>query len=144
MYIIKNMEKLPNCSKMVERIYESIEYTPDYDDNLIIDEMREKITCKGCTDGNICLFLKMQGKSCKTLDCVKEKDVDYCFECDTFPCENLMPLADGANKYPHNMKMYNLCMMKRIGVDAWSDIAGDIRKTYFTKNIVIGEGGSKE
>jgi len=104
---------------------------------------KEKITCKGCSDGNICLFLTIQGKSCKTLDCVKGKGVDYCFNCDTFPCELLMPLADGASKYPHNIKMYNLCLMKRIGLDAWMEKAGDIRKTYYTKNIVIGEGGSK-
>jgi hypothetical protein len=104
---------------------------------------KEAIRCKGCIDGNICLFLKIQGKSCKTVDCVKKKGVDYCFECDTFPCEYLMPLANGADKFPHNMKLYNLCLMKRIGVDAWSEKAADIRKTYFKKEIVIGEGGSK-
>lgn len=103
---------------------------------------REQISCKGCVDGNRCLFLKIQGKSCKTLDCVNKKGVDYCFNCDTFPCEYLMPLADGAAKYPHNMKVYNLCLMKRIGLDAWIEKVGDIRKTYYTKNIVIGEGGA--
>lgn len=105
---------------------------------------KEKITCSGCIDGNICLLLKIHGKNCKTLDCVEKKGVDYCFNCDTFPCEYLMPLADGANKYPHNMKMYNLCLIKRIGIEAFIDRASDIRKTYYTKSILIGEGGSKE
>jgi len=104
---------------------------------------KEKISCEGCNDGNICLFLKMQGKRCKTVDCVKEKGVDYCFQCDTFPCEYLMPIADGADKFPQNIKLYNLCQMKRIGVDTWAEKAGDIRKTYFTKKMQIGEGGSK-
>ncbi len=104
---------------------------------------KELLTCKGCTEGNICTFLKLRGKSCKTLDCVKEKRVNYCFECDTFPCEYLMPLADGAEKFPQNIKLYNLCRMKRIGVDAWMEEVGDIRKTYFTKKMAIGEGGSK-
>ena len=94
---------------------------------------KELLTCKGCSEGNICTLLKLRGKSCKTLDCVKEKGVNYCFECDTFPCEYLMPLADGAEKFPQNIKLYNLCRMKRIGIDAWMEEVGDIRKTYFTK-----------
>ena len=124
-----------------------------YEDN-VTDEMqsrisaathipKERITCKGCVDGNQCLFIDIQGKECSTLKCVKEKGVDYCFQCDTFPCAFLMPLADSADKFPHNMKMYNLCLMKRIGVEEWAKQAGDIRKTYFTKKIQIGEGGSK-
>lgn len=104
----------------------------------------EEITCKGCVDGNQCLLLDFQGKKCKTLECVNKKGVDYCFNCDTFPCENLMPLANGAEKFPHNMKVYNLCMMKRLGIDAWAEKAGDIRKTYYSKKLIIGEGGSKE
>jgi hypothetical protein len=104
---------------------------------------KEEIKCLGCKDDNICLLLKIEGKNCKTLDCVKAKGVDYCFQCDTFPCEYLMPLADGADRFPQNIKLYNLCMMKRIGIDAWEESVKDIRKTYFTKKIVIGEGGSK-
>lgn len=102
---------------------------------------KEKIICKGCADGNICLFLKMQGKSCKTADCAKEKGVNYCYECTTFPCEYLMPIADGADKYPHNFKLYNLCQIKRIGIEAWAEKAADIRKTYYTNKLEIGKGG---
>lgn len=105
---------------------------------------KEMITCKGCVDGNICLFLKLQGKTCRTKECVDEKGVNYCFECINFPCAFLMPLADGANKFPQNIKLYNLCQMKKIGVDAWKELAADIRKTYFTKSIIIGEGGSQQ
>ncbi len=53
-----------------------------------------------------------------------------------------MPLADGAARLPHNIKLYNLCTMKKIGVDAWKDKAKDIRKTYFGTKAVIGDGGS--
>lgn len=105
---------------------------------------KEMITCKGCTDRNICLFLKIQGKRCKTADCAKEKGVNYCFQCSKFPCEYLMPLADGAAKYPHNIKLYNLCQMKKMGVGVWAEQASGIRKTYFSKRFVIGEGGSQD
>jgi hypothetical protein len=38
-------------------------------------------------------------------------------------------LADGADKYPHNMKVYNLCRIKKIGLDRWvEEEAGQIRK----------------
>lgn len=104
---------------------------------------REMISCAGCCNGNQCLFIQLGGKTCKTLDCVRKKGVDYCFQCDEFPCANLMPLADGAAKFPQNLKVYNLCTMKRIGVEAWIEQAADIRKTYYNKKLVIGEGGSK-
>jgi len=103
----------------------------------------EKVSCKGCCDGNQCLFITLAGKTCKTLECVNQKGVEFCFQCDTFPCDHLMPLADGAGKFPHNMKLYNLCLMKRIGVEAWQKQASQIRNTYFTKGMVIGEGGSQ-
>lgn len=103
---------------------------------------KDQISCKGCVDGNICLFLKINGQTCKTLDCVKEKGVDYCFECNDFPCAFLMPLANGAEKFPQNIKLYNLCMMKKIGIERWKKQAKWIREIYFSKKIVIGEGGS--
>jgi len=103
---------------------------------------KEEITCQGCSKDNICLLLKAHGKRCKTRDCVDKKGVDYCFECDTFPCEYLMPIADGSSKFPQNIKLYNLCTMKKIGVDAWAEKAKEIRKIYFTKSMAIGEGGS--
>ena len=108
-----------------------------------INVPKELIPCKGCTEGNICTLLKCRGQECKTLQCVQQKGVKYCFECDTFPCEYLMPIADGANKYPHNIKLYNLCRMKRIGIEAWIEEAAQIRETYFKKKIQIGKGGSK-
>lgn len=36
---------------------------------------KELISCKGCADGNQCLFLDLVGKKCKTLECIKEKGV---------------------------------------------------------------------
>lgn len=104
---------------------------------------KERITCKGCIDGNQCLMLDLRGEKCKTLTCVKEKGVDYCFQCDNFPCENLMPIADKAAVYPQNFKLYNLCMMKKLGVEGWLEIADEIRHTYYHQTMRIGMGGSK-
>lgn len=103
---------------------------------------KEKISCKGCIGGSKCLFLELQGKTCKTLDCINEKGHQLCNECSEFPCANLMPIADGADRYPHNMKVYNLCRMKTVGVEAWCEEVAGIRHAYFNKKMVIGEGGS--
>ena len=125
-------------------LYES-NITEEFINGLVarINIPKELLICKGCIEGNICTLLKLKGKSCKTVDCVRGKGVNYCFECDTFPCESLMPLADGAQKFPHNIKLYNLCQMKKLGVEAWAKEAASIRKTYFNKKLEIGEGGSK-
>jgi hypothetical protein len=104
---------------------------------------KEKVTCNGCKDGSMCLVLDIKGLKCKTLECVKSKGVDYCFECNDFPCEFLMPVADHASTAPHNFKLYNLCTIKRIGLDAFCEKATEIRKAYYGKQFGIGEGGSK-
>lgn len=105
---------------------------------------KELLACKGCTGEHQCVFLSIQGKKCKTKACAEEHEVDYCFECGDFPCDYLMPLADGASRLPHNIKVFNLCTMKRIGVEAWKDKALDIRDAYFKTEAKIGDGGSKE
>ena len=97
-------------------LYES-NITPEFQEmianKLKIPQNLEK--CKGSGNGSQCLFLDLQGKTCSTLKCAQEKGVKYCFECDEFPCMMLMPLADGASQYPHNIKLFNLCMMKKMG-----------------------------
>ncbi len=103
----------------------------------------EKITCNGCADRDYCLFLKFQGKRCKTLDCANEKGVKICCDCPDFPCILLMPLAKGAEKYPHNTKLFNLCTIKKSGIEEWKKQAAAIKKIYFTKNFEIGSGGDE-
>lgn len=102
------------------------------------------LACKGCTGEHQCVFLSIQGQTCKTKSCAEKHKVDFCFECSDCPCDYLMPLADGASRLPHNLKVYNLCTMKCIGVEAWKDRAKATRVAYFTTQAKIGDGGSKE
>jgi hypothetical protein len=123
-----------------------------YEDNLTNDfaEMihvkwnvpKDKIACKGCRlqDGKHFHL----PKGCATLDCVKAKDVELCCDCNDFPCEFLAPVADQAAKYPHNIKLINLCRIKKIGLDRWiEEEAGQIRKKYFTSKFAVGKGQSE-
>lgn len=100
----------------------------------------DKIPCKGCRvqDGK---HYHLPEGGCATLDCVKSKRVEFCFDCTEFPCAFLAPTADQANRYPHNMKLYNLCRIKKVGLERWIDEeAGEIRNKYFKGQFVVGKG----
>lgn len=120
-----------------------------YEDNLTDDfaEMihvkwgvpKEEIACKGCRRQDGKHFHLPQG--CATLNCVKARGVELCCDCDDFPCAFLAPVADLADQRPHNMKVYNLCRIKKIGLERWIDEeAGQIRKKYFTGKFSMGRG----
>jgi hypothetical protein len=99
----------------------------------------EAISCKGCRrqDGT---HWHLPPEGCATLTCAKEKNVDLCCQCAEFPCLLLAPLADGADRFPHNVKIYNLCRISEAGFEKWSEEAADIRKKYFTGKFVVGKG----
>ena len=97
----------------------------------------EEVACKGCrAESGKCRYAEFD---CATWACVQNKGVTYCFECSDFPCGLLAPSAKGAY-FPHNMKVYNLCRMKLIGVDAWIEESEDIRKRYYEGEFVVGKG----
>ncbi len=124
-----------------------------YKDN-VTPELQEKlaagtpftpkdISCEGCNNDHLCISLELQGKDCQTRDCAHAKKISYCFECDDFPCALLMPTADGAAIFPHNTKLYNLCLMRKLGVDKWSEIAAEINHKYFNTSFEIGKGAAE-
>ncbi len=73
---------------------------------------KRKKSCIGCRPTNRnCAFIK---KRCKKLS---EKAIDYCFECEVFPCENLEKLD---KRYRENYKMSmidNLNFIKKNGIE---------------------------
>ncbi|MFZ0449579.1 MAG: DUF3795 domain-containing protein [Desulfatiglandaceae bacterium] len=101
---------------------------------------REEIACKGCREQDGQHF-HLDREGCATLNCVEDKGVALCCDCGDFPCAFLAPTADGAARYPHNIKVYNLCRIKSIGLERWiAEEAGAIRKRYFTAKFVVGKG----
>jgi hypothetical protein len=100
----------------------------------------EKIRCKGCKNGS-CTTI---GGKCDTLECAKEKDMEFCYECAQFPCSRLQPLADYAATAPHNLKVYNLMAIKNRGIEAWAAETKDIRKKYYKGKFKIGAGPQTE
>ena len=96
----------------------------------------EKLRCQGCRHGGCTVI----GGACETLACATERKVDFCSDCADFPCSKLQPLVEGAQKYPHNLKVYNLTAIKNRGIEAWAAEAGQIRKRYFEGKFKIGAG----
>ena len=92
----------------------------------------EKAFCQGCRDqdGTIA-FLNMK-QPCNVYRCIKEKDIDFCCDCSDFPCDHLHPYADKASEVPHNTKVFNLCLIKKMGLESWAaSKAGSVKGTYF-------------
>ncbi len=57
---------------------------------------------------------------CATYACAEAKGVEFCFECDEFPCGRLAPSVDSAVLgYPHNFKLFNLCRIRAVGIENW-------------------------
>lgn len=101
---------------------------------------RDQIPCPGCRqlEGG---HFHLPAEGCATLTCIRTKGVEFCCDCDDFPCPFLAPQADRASQYPHNMKLYNLCRIKKIGVERWiEEEAGTIRRKYFKGKFVVGKG----
>lgn len=100
---------------------------------------KEDIPCKGCReqDGR---HYHLPNEGCATLNCVKERGLEFCCDCGEFPCALLAPMADGAATYPHNLKVYNLGRIKNIGLERWIEEAGLIRKKYYTGKFKVGKG----
>jgi len=96
------------------------------------------LPCKGCRnmDGK-CPIMKT---ACETYICTQSKEVEFCSDCRDFPCSMLTPSADKAATLPHNLKVFNLCTIKRDGLDDFIGQSGKIKLSYFKGKMVIGKG----
>ncbi len=81
-----------------------------------VNGRKRKITCIGCRSRDKqCAFLK---KQCEILT---NKKVEYCFECNDFPCENLRKL-DKRYREKYKMSMIeNLNYIKKNGIKKFLD-----------------------
>ena len=73
--------------------------------------------------GMVCISCRENFDRCWSPDCgvyiccVKEERLDFCYECDDFPCEKLRPYRGCPPA--HNLKVYNLLRIKKIGWREW-------------------------
>ena len=79
----------------------------------MLEERGYKRGCKGCIkQGKKCTFFI---KKCALL---RKGEVDYCFECDAFPCEHFDRLETSYERWGVSL-IENQKRMREIGVEAW-------------------------
>ncbi len=101
-----------------------------------LGKQAEAMACPGCRANKGCVL----HADCATYECVTRRDLNFCGDCAEFPCRKLMPAADGASFYPHNLKLYNLGRIKLLGMEGFLAEAVKIRERYYKGKFVIGEG----
>ena len=92
----------------------------------------EGASCTGCrNEGGTIAFLCMT-EPCSVYRCIEKKRVQFCYKCQDFPCDHLHPYADQASQVPHNTKVFNLSLIKKMGLETWAkDKAKSVRDTYY-------------
>jgi hypothetical protein len=99
---------------------------------------REKLPCRGCRniEGNCPVI----AGRCSTFDCAEGQGVEFCFQCAEFPCSRLNPASDRAEVLPHNMKVFNLCTIRRDGLAGFLRASADLKRRYYHGKMAIGRG----
>ena len=72
---------LEGFDKLAEKFSNFVPIFKNYKHFEEIIDFFSKADCAGCRYG------KGKNMSCKVMICFKEKNVDFCAECDKFPCE---------------------------------------------------------
>ena len=92
----------------------------------------EQASCKGCRDEKgKCGINPMP---CRVYPCAEEKGVRFCYECSDFPCDFLHPYADQAATKAHNLKIFNLCLIKKLGLEEWAkNKVKSVGEVYFSE-----------
>ncbi len=81
----------------------------------------EQIRCEGCRGP----IEDNWSSDCKMMKCAKEKNLDFCFQCEDFPCATVNDFAsDGAAH--HKRTVENMKRAKIVGLNGW--IAEQVKK----------------
>jgi len=96
----------------------------------------EQAVCKGCREEAGKPDFLNWTEPCNVYRCITKRNLDFCYQCSDFPCDNLHPYADRASEVPHNTKVFNLCLIKKMGLESWAKTkAKDVKHTYFKEKF---------
>lgn len=96
-----------------------------------------KSACSGCrAEQGKCKAVGLV-EGCRTYTCSKKKGVEFCHECSDFPCDLLHPRRNKAF-FPHNTKVFNLLLIKKMGLEEWSkEKANKVRNDYLKEKLKL-------
>lgn len=87
----------------------------------------EKVKCAGCRPSKG--IVMAWTRPCPTYVCAESKNVEFCSECDEFPCIKLAPYVKSPR--PHNSKVYNLVLIKKLGIEEFLNQVEELTKLYY-------------
>ncbi len=92
----------------------------------------EEIACDCCRSEGGVISCNGKTSACEVFTCSQDKGVEFCCDCEEFPCERYQPYAERAAEVPHNLKMYSLGLIKKLGVEEFvKNHAKQAREIYF-------------
>jgi len=98
----------------------------------------EQAVCKGCRNEHGTIAFLGMTQPCNVYRCIDRKAIQFCCYCDEFPCDHLHPYADRATQVPHNTKIFNLCLIRRMGLESWArDKAKRVKQNYFKGSFAL-------
>jgi hypothetical protein len=98
----------------------------------------EAAKCEGCRNASGTITFLGSTEPCDVYKCTNHKGIAFCHECSDFPCDHLHPFADQASVRPHNTKIFNLCLIKKMGLELWAKTkAKSVKETYFGGKLRI-------
>jgi hypothetical protein len=96
----------------------------------------EQAVCRGCRGEKGAPVAEGFTGKCDVYKCTEKKGINFCCDCSDFPCDRLHPYADMASQLPHNTKIFNLCLIKKMGIENWANKkAKSVRETYFKEKF---------
>ena len=100
----------------------------------------DRALCRGCRGERGTIAWMNMKEPCAVYACTERQGIDFCFECRDFPCDHLHPYADKADRAPHNVKLFNLCLIKKMGLEAWAETrARGVSDRYFNAEMKLLE-----
>ena len=73
----------------------------------------EELECYGCKSGKSSKYCT----TCSIKQCAREKGLEFCFQCETYPCEALRSFQQA---HPHKRSIFrNLQTIQEQGVEQW-------------------------
>ena len=91
-----------------------------------------EVQCKGCRNHDGLIAHQKMNKSCRIFECARQRKHHFCSDCDDFPCDFLHPTSDEPAMMPCNIQVFNLSLIKKMGVDKWAQYkAKKSRQKYY-------------
>lgn len=73
------------------------------------------VKCVGCLNGDV--GKPKHCKTCRIKQCITDKKISYCFECETFPCQKIKSLSNSYEKGYHMNLIERGFVAKESGIE---------------------------